>query len=424
MTRPSNTAGKWLTFSLVLLVAVAFSEFLLRGPLDSASHSDFAAPYLAALRLLHGQDPYNPMHFVREWHQSGAGLAETVDESGTRPIYPPSTLPVLLLLTPLGWHGAVAAYLILCSLAYPGLILLLAAEVGDSWRSPARLAFIAFALALAPVHTGLHTANLSVAALLLAGYSIWFAAKQRETPAGLLLALSLCVKPTLAAGLLIAYLAMRRWKLLLVTSVFATCIAGGALIRLHFCAGDWLQSYRENLTYLFSASGVASYTGNREYRFDLLNLQLPFYELTHSTLAAGIFPWVIAGTLSAVWLWLAARHGFRWNWALIAAALLLAMMPIYQRNYNAGLVLFAALWAFRSFKRRIAKLVLLCCGSFLLPVEALLRRGEAWNDSLLWQAFLLPEASWMILVLTVLLLVAAAPTGAEGDPARPVAARS
>jgi hypothetical protein len=326
----------------------------------------------------------------------------------------------MIFLSPLRWSVAVTIYLILCSLFYCGLIGCLAQEIGSDWGSKARLGFVTFALALAPVQTGIHIANLSIESFLLAGYSVWLAGKCRDVLAGILLALSLCIKPTMAFPLVIVYVLMRRWKAIAVCAGVGGLIAAVAMARLAWIGG-WQQDYRANMSYLFGPSGAASFSNSSSGRFDLLNLQLPFYELTHNNLIANLVPWIVVGVLGVVWLRLFAREKFRWDWVFIAAALLLGMMPIYQRNYNGGVVLFALLWAFRNIERRIAKAVLAVMCVFLVPGEAILRSVGAghlsatFQGDFFWRCFVLPQTTWAILALTIFLLIGASNEMRQSD---------
>jgi hypothetical protein len=404
---------------MVLLVVAAWAEFLVRGPFNE-NHGDLASPYVAGLRFAEGKNPYAAQDVLQDWRDAGAGQGAMLDESGKRPIYPPSTLPLMALLAPLSWPAAEAVYLSACSLLYCGLVWLLALEAGAGWHSTARLGFAAFALGLAPVHTGIHLANLSIAALLAAGYAVWLASKGRNVSAGVLLALSLCLKPTLAFTLLLACIVMRRWRMVGVCVSVAALVTAGAIVRLESIGGGWWQDYRDNLSYLFGPVGAASFSNTKYARFDLLNLQLPFYELTRSVSAANLLAWVVTGILGAGWIWIFMRRPFLLNWLPVASALLLGMMPVYQRNYNAGVAIFALLWAFQNIETRLAKAVLVVSSVFLVPGKAILQEvgSSAMQKSFLWRCFALPQMSWAISAVTVLLLIAARAGGGEKKNAK------
>ena len=102
----------------------------------------------------------------------------------------------------------------------------------------------------------------------------------------------------------------------------------------------------------------------------------------------------------------------RWDWASISILSLLSLLPIYQRNYNGGMLLFTIFWAFQNLERRLSKVVLVCSSIFLVPGEAWLRNSlnprlpEAIKGSALWNMAVMPHAAWAVLMITGLMLLA------------------
>ena len=78
---PLSTRSK--TF-LALLVLLASSEFVVRGPLRflrAADFNDFISPYIQSRALIQGMDPYSPEVLVRLWPVGGRASA-TISRQG------------------------------------------------------------------------------------------------------------------------------------------------------------------------------------------------------------------------------------------------------------------------------------------------------------------------------------------------------
>ena len=109
------------------------------------------------------------------------------------------------------------------------------------------------------------------------------------------------------------------------------------------------------------------------------------------------------------------RPRMRWNWASISVLSLLSLLPIYQRNYNGGMLLFTIFWAFQNLERRLARAVLVCSSVFLVPGEAWLRNSlnphlpAAIKSSALWNMAVMPHAAWAVLLITCLMLLSLRP---------------
>jgi hypothetical protein len=171
----------------------------------------------------------------------------------------------------------------------------------------------------------------------------------------------------------------------------------------------WKVDYARNVAFLFGPHGAASFITTDPARFDLINLQVPFYALTgDSKLSEAL---TVATTIVLCVAWLRAFYNRRvpkadWDWLGVGSLLLIGLLPVYQRNYNAGLIIFAAMWAFgclpvRSF---VSNVVPLACWTFLVPGEAMLRgtRFQAhFEHNVVWNSLILPHLSWTIVLVVV-----------------------
>jgi len=85
------------------------------------------------------------------------------------------------------------------------------------------------------------------------------------------------------------------------------------------------------------------------------------------------------------------------------------LLPVYQRNYCAGPVLFAVAWALMNYLVEWqARLVLLLSCLFLIPGEGMLRAYSTHLPPFLLtdlaKSFLFAHATWAILAMIVLIL--------------------
>ena len=416
MNRTPKAAELALLASLVVL---AGAELLIRGPMRQGKGQDLAAPYVSALRFIHGQNPYPADDFLNSWHRAGAPTSLTLDDSGQRPIYPPTTLLVVAPLAELRWPSAVLLYMWACTLSYATLIWLLARLVDDRWRSAKRLGFVAFALGVASVHTGIALGNLSAAVFVLCGYALYISYFSDTAISGILLSIAFCVKPPAAIAAVLLHLFLRRTRAVLAflgTSVVIACTAAALMLRVD---PHWKAAYQDNLQSVLSRNGAADFTANNLARFDAVNLQVPLYTLFHNVQVANSLALAISGTLAILWLILFGRNrsittGSYW---LVAGTLsLVALLPVYQRSYNCGVIVFVALWAFNEIHEVQAKATLLASLAFLLPGKAILQDSglaAEHSSSILWNLLLMSQLTWSIIAVIAICLSykARAPAG-------------
>jgi len=387
--------------------------FVGRGPARTllGSSGDFAAPYVGSLRLRLGQNPYPQAGFLSEFHGAGAPSDSRVDDSGTRPIYPPTALFLLQPVTYLRWRGATELFVFLSCFLYFLTIFFAARMISADWFSWRRMGLVAFGLALAPPQTAIALGNLSSITVCLCLLSVIMLWTDFEILAGVLLCIALLLKPSSGPLILLLMFFCKNWRALGAFAVTALPVGLLTLHRMASLPAVWRADYQSNVSYLFGPLGAASFYSGSWDRFDDLNLQVPFYILFPKTALANGLAWLVVGMLGVGWLRcvLRERSGGRLPLAAYASLLLIGLLPVYQRNYNAGVILLALVWAFQGIERRLERTVLCLCCVFLLPWEAILRRevihAPFWLvNSQLLQAFVLCAANWALVVMAVLLL--------------------
>lgn len=354
-----------------------------------AEFNDFSTPYVSARLWLHGSDPYSHNLFKPEWISAGGVPFVTRGSSTTtRPAYPPPTLPVLLPFALLPWQLARIAFAALATVLY-GVIL---------WRlRSAPTITLAIILAMSAVGTAIGGGNIAILAIELAVLSSLCSSR---TSAGLLLGLSICLKPQLAIWLVLYYILTRQWK---VSGAAIGVVASSAAVAYFRLPPTWFASYTENLSHFFAIGGVNDFTSGNPSRFELLNLQVVAYSATHDYAFSNVIAWTVTGTLLALWtVWCLRRDRGLLAMGTVTAV---GLLPVYQRFYNLPIVLLIMVWAIQNNHLWLQRLFTL----FIVPWTAIIARlsndrwmtGPIYAQNWLAQLVVLPWTTWFLIGLVV-----------------------
>ena len=326
----------------------------------------------------------------------------------------------------LPWPIAVKALTVLSAALYIAVIPLLASFLPGTWRDPIKPAFLAFGLALAPTHSGLHVTNVACLAATLLFFAIYFllrSAKPINLPAIVSLTLSICLKPTLGLLLIPYLLWTRAWRTLAATVAISATVTAASLYPLLSLGSVWLSSLRENIAVVFTNGGAADVSEQSLARFDRIDLQLPLYALLHNRTAASLVAALIAAPLLLLWFQSKpdisnqppSGEALDQHILQIAALLLIGLLPFYQRYYSAMIVLLTILWALRTIShptsRPTQRWVLILSSIFLINIEAIFSRSSLLpfltvRLPLLTNLILGPHLCWLLLLLAIVLLTA------------------
>jgi len=423
---PLSTASKTL---LMLLVLLAASEFVVRGPVRffrAADFNDFISPYIQSRALIQGQDPYSPEVLLRLWPVTGPHRPEflakdladgsLIAKRGIPTAYP---LTCLLLLTPLGalpWPIAHLVWLAVTACLTLGviwaLLSFLTEEVGD-WRA---YLFVAFALALAPLHTGFAAGSVVISTVAVCGIAVVRERHGSETNAAILFGIAVCLKPQIGLPFLAYYLLRRRWRLCGIVSGVVLTAALLAMGRLAISGTPWLQNYRTDNKVLLVSGILADFTERNPLRFSLINLQVLWYAIGHRAGLANALALGLSALLFVIWGALLLRSRRQSDDALLAISTLavLSLLPVYHRLYDAFLLIFPLCWSLREFsgaQKKAARGAVLLMLPFLVPggsaLEELQRGGrisDAIAASWFWNSAVMPHEIWCLLLLGLLLL--------------------
>jgi hypothetical protein len=411
---------------LILLVLLAACEFIVRGPvrfLRAKDFNDFIPPYTQSKALLKGMDPYSPEVLVRLWPDDthppsflARDLAEgsLITKRGIPTAYPLTCLFLIASLAVLPWPVAYYAWLVISVCLTFGLIwsLLLRAGFGrEDWRS---YAFVAFSLALAPLHTGLAAGSIVIVAVALCGIAVSADQPRNEIISGVFLGLSICLKPQIGLPFLAYYLLRRRWRLSGVAASVVLTTAIFAMTRLAISGTPWIQNYRMDNKVLLSTGILSDFTERNPIRFSLINLQVLLYAIRHQPGLANAFALGLSALLSGIWVFLVLHNRALDALLPVSAIAVLSLFPVYHRMYDAFLLIFPLCWAFRelsSAKKQPALGALLLILPFLVPGGSALEQLQASgripgtiSHSWYWVCIVMPHQIWFLLLLSVLLL--------------------
>ena len=412
---------------LLFVMLLAGVDFLVRGPLRGIKNvewNDFISLYIQSRLWVNGVDPYSMPDFFVEWP---VGLArprfvsqEAADgtliaKRGVPSPYPLTSFVVLAPLSLLPWPLARAVWIVLNVIAFGLTLGMLASLAAAKWTESRTQIFLAMGLALAPFHTGFATLNPTVLVVGLSVGAVWAATRGRQMAAGILLGIAVCVKPQLGLCFLLYYLVRRRWNVAAIACGWTAAVALIAICRLAVSSVPWLSTYLENSRRVFAPGAINDFTRSNPVWYNMINLQVLFWQMARNVSFAN---WLAASAgivLLGFWLWL-IRHDSSCQLLEVSALVVLSLLPMYHRFYDAALLIWPLGWSLLILKRQYRNLVLLiiaCIIPFLLPGAALLdqlaEKGRVpsrivhhWS----WDALIVSHQVWMVLILCTVLLAA------------------
>jgi hypothetical protein len=407
------------------MLFLAFAEFTVRGPIrayETATHfNDFLSPYIQAKALVNGRDPYSPQVLLRLWPQQASHFlflpkevadGTLVAHRGIPTAYPITSLALIAPLSLLPWNVAYTLWMI-AILALFCVMLYALALSGLAPYDLRGILLIAFALALAPFHTGIVTANVTLMSVELSVIALWLAQRRNNIAAGILLAMAAGLKPQIGLCFIVYYLLRRRWQIAGTALTLLFGIAAAGLLRLELIHTPWLANYLNNNRILLETGVLGNFTGINPTRFGLVNLQVALYPLIGRVEPTNEAAWFIGAVLFAAWLVAFLRRKNHYDILDISALAVISLLPVYHRFYDAALLALPGCWAFVSYRktRPAAIFGLLLMLPFLIPggtfLETLETSGRIPPEFIhhwWWEAFIMAHQVWLLLALGVLLI--------------------
>jgi len=412
---------------LAILIVLAGAEFVWRGPARAlrveAGFNDFLSPYVQSRAWALGNDPYSPKELVRLWPLGATRFKflakELADGSltarrGIPTAYPLSCFVLLSPFTLLPWPAANLAWVLISVGLFAAMLLALVSCAGMPHDKTLTFAFIAGSLALAPFHTGISNGNPAVIAAELSILALWTAKTNHNIATGVLMALSLGIKPQIGFCFLLYFLVRRCWRVVAVAATIFCLAMSIGLLRLHWSHVAWLPNYIQDNQALFGGGILGDFRPLNPTRFGMLNLQLVLDPLVGTAGFANVLAIALGALLFAVWAWFVSRPGSQANLLELSALAVISLLPVYHRFHDAVLLVVPLCWYLANLRwlsRVSARLAALLFVPFLLPGGSLLetlrdsgRIPSSIATSWLWNEFVMPHAVWSLLFLAVFLL--------------------
>jgi hypothetical protein len=437
-----------LGWALVLgLLLFTSAEFSLRGPIRfvrASNFNDFISPYIQTRAWMKGVDPYSPVNLVAFWPRDAEQFSflkkdladgSLVLKRGIPTAYPPTSFVLLTSVAWLPWHVAHHVWLAITLMAFGLTVLSLVSLIGFQWQEKRTYLFLALALALAPFHTGLAAGSIVIVAVGFCALAVLAADRQWNIAAGVLIGVAVGLKPQIGLPFFVYYLLRRCWRVVTTSATLLAILVATAVFHLTMSHTPWVNNYRYDNSMLFAHGSLGDFTESNPLRFSLVNLQVLLYTFVPDRAKANVWALVMAGVLGLLWLFLLLRRADSKNELLALAALMvLSLLPVYHRLYDASLLIFPLAWSLTALpgsRKKLAKGTLLLILVFLVPGGSMLEQLQhtshlvALQHSWWWTHIVMPHQVWALLFLSVLLLVAMRTSAGSvrvpsRDPAKPL----
>jgi len=402
-------------FLLAILLIAAAGEFVLRGPVrffaQSPDWNDFILMYIPARAWLQGANPYSPKVYA-DISSRTFGYAWSAEALRSHPAYPLNTFVLVSPLAPFSWPTAQKIELAL-ALALIGAMIF-ALTRAAKLDSKAACLFAAATLGLAPIHSGLATGNVSIPAIALACIAVWAVDAQREVLAGILLAVVLSLKPQIGILFLGYYVLRRRWTTCRLGAAGTSLIALIGAARMYSLGPRWVSDFMRNARIWLGSNSSDNFASHNPMRYTLIDLQVPFYDLTGSRTSAVVLALALAVVIGLGWLFSSLRTRKPDDLLDLSLLATLSLLPVYHRLYDASLLVLPIAWALSGRTDAYSRSKKLCWplfALFLIPGSSIVERvvSEGWVarrvlDSWWWVHLVLPHEGWGLMLLAMTLL--------------------
>jgi len=340
--KPFWVWAAYATLGLVSLLAIA--DFVLRGLAlaFNSGKTDFSELYTSAWLWRHGENFYNSA-VVTAMHERLVGVSVQI-----APIYPPTTLVLLLPFTFLPWGWANLIWLLL-GLAGVAATIFLLWRLGGS-KSPLKaLAAATLLLSFAPLHQAYHLGNVVLVVFPLVLWSIFLAEQRKDWPAGLAIGVAACLKPQIGVWVLLYYMLRGRRNIFFGALAVGALVVGVLLARPAVLLQS-LPDYPVNIHYWFDPGQRYGF-GEGALPFHVNVVQVVIYQLCHSIAASQLIAHALFAFGLGFWILTLWKSGFRVPVPLAISSLLaLSFISLYHSVSDATILTLALCWAIPTTK--------------------------------------------------------------------------
>ncbi len=422
--------------ALLALFVLGGTYFVARGPMrwiarTNVRYNDLSSPYLSARAWLRGQNPYRADVFWRFLEEAGEDVPadDRIDGYESRTPYPPTAFLVLAPLAAFPWPTARL-------LALAGTLAVAGVAIGAFARVPVErrrrggwALFVALALALSPLHSGISGGNLVAAAAAFTSIGVCAALLGWDIRAGVALALAASLKPQIVIPVVAYYAVTTRWRVVAASAAAGSLLLTAAAARLQWAGVPWVFDYLHNNSLLLAESGESIVSGLAEHR-QFIHLQYLGLMMFGDIHVANTLTLLVTGVLLATWS-IVVRSGASTTGSElldVSALIVIGLLPFYHRVYDAALLLVPLAWLCLDeggstvWPRRIGGALML---PFFVPGVTWLemqvsahRVPDAIAKSWSWNALVMTHQVWALLLMSATLLLAMVAARREVDAHR------
>ena len=232
--------------------------------------------------------------------------------------------------------------------------------------------------------------------------------------ASIFLALALLLKPQIGVLFWLVCCLRRRWHVAVVSLSISILLLGFSAGWLQTNAPGWLVAWRQTVATLVAPGHENDPTATNHLRHDMLNIQRVLYTVFENALLVNVLAFGLVLILITNLLW-HHRHAEQLPSFLLTAgaAVVLGLLPVYHRFYDASGLLVVLAWALAAWHGRLfwlARCVFICCLPFLVPGAAWLAwlaRNGYFPERLIrqgwWETLVMSHQVWALLVIAALL---------------------
>ena len=250
---PAAKNNRAIAVAAGLLLLLALSKFVFQDALKfEHPNNDLLSPWITSHLFIDGKNPYNDTLDFVQILESAHFLPQDAPLDYRRVlafygrIYPPTSLLLIAPLARLPWRAAVYVYLIGSVALLVAMVLVMARNLPFRWSDPRKLYFVAFALALTPLHFGIVTVNLNTLGIALLCAGVGFM-RSRPYVSGAAIGIALCLKPQLAIFFFAYPWLRKKWRVGFTALGFSVVISGASLLWLKFHNVEWFSAWRDDV---------------------------------------------------------------------------------------------------------------------------------------------------------------------------------
>lgn len=393
----------------VIIIFLAALIFIVRGPFRAIDNSaDLTGPYLQSFTWVDGGNPYQPAKVLADKYFPNANSGKGFN--GT--IYPPTTSFLMFPLAFFQWNNAKIIWMFFSTFIYFFTLYLLCMYFykKNGKKNNIKI-FITISLIFSPFHTGIALGQLSVVVICFMILSFLFACKQKNNISGLLLAISVGLKPQLALFYVFYFILNKNFKILKFFTFYYALIIFCTQSYPYLIDGDSLSSswfmWLQRVSGGYGITGGDRFIYNDILKFNTVNIQILISEFFKDGLIVKIISSSIYIGMIGAFLYVYKKNKVYNNFLSVSLISILALLPVYHRYYDVAILIIPIAWCVLDVHKALYKIyirvLLTSLLVFILPGGTILilftkYLPEIWAQSFVWNKILLPHQVWVLFV--------------------------